>query len=73
MMHRTTITLNEEAFSFLSTLSGNSRSAYINQLLLDERKKSLRQTLLLANQEEANDLVYRKELGEWDATLSDGL
>ncbi len=73
MMHRTTVSLNDEAFNFLNAQASQGRSAYLNQLLLDEQKRSLHQMLLRANQEEASDLACRKELGEWDATLSDGL
>ena len=73
MTHRTTITLDDESFAFLNNIAGDNRSAYINKLLKQERKNYLKETLLKANQEEAQDSDYQKELKEWDTTLSDGL
>ncbi|SEP78650.1 antitoxin CcdA [Nitrosomonas ureae] len=73
MTHRMTITLDDECFAFLNNVSNNNRSAYINDLLKQERKNYLKQALLKANQEEAQDSEYQEELKEWDATLSDGL
>ena len=73
MTHRTTITLDDESFAFLNNIAGDNRSAYINELLKQERINYLKQALLKANQEEAQDTDYQKELKEWDTTLSDGL
>ncbi|MER2514692.1 MAG: CopG family transcriptional regulator [Nitrosomonas ureae] len=73
MTHRATITLDDECFAFLNNIAGGNRSAYINELLKQERKNYLKQALLNANQEEAQDPGYQKELKEWDTTLSDGL
>ncbi|OQW40183.1 MAG: CopG family transcriptional regulator [Proteobacteria bacterium SG_bin4] len=73
MTHRTTITLDDESFAFLNNIAGDNRSAYINKLLKQERKNYLKETLLKANQEEAQDSDYQKELKEWDTTLFDGL
>ena len=73
MTHRTTITLDDDSFAFLNSIAGDNRSAYINQLLKQARKNSLREALLKANQEEAEDADYQEELKAWDSTLSDGL
>ncbi|GKS68569.1 antitoxin CcdA [Nitrosomonas sp. PY1] len=73
MAHRTTITLDDESYAFLNNIAGDNRSAYINELLKQERKNHLRQALLRANQEEAEDSDYQQELKEWEKTLSDGL
>jgi len=73
MTHRTTITLDDDSFAFLNSIAGDNRSAYINQLLKQARKNSLREALLTANQEEAEDADYQEELKTWDRTLSDGL
>ncbi|GKS69659.1 antitoxin CcdA [Nitrosomonas sp. PY1] len=73
MAHRTTITLDDESYAFLNNIAGDDRSAYINELLKQERKNHLRQALLRANQEEAEDSDYQQELKEWEKTLSDGL
>lgn len=73
MTHRTTITLDDDIFNFLNNIAGENRSAYINELLKQERMNHLKQALLKANQEEAADSEYRDELKEWDTALSDGL
>ncbi|MDV6348890.1 CopG family transcriptional regulator [Nitrosomonas sp. Is35] len=73
MTHRTTITLDDESFIFLNSIAGENRSAYINELLKQERMNHLKQALLKANQEEAADSEYQDELKEWDTALSDGL
>ncbi len=73
MTHRTTITLDDEIFAFLNQVAGDNRSAYINQLLQQERNNFLKQTLIKANREEAEDMDYQEELQVWDSTLSDGL
>ncbi len=73
MAHRTTITLDDEAYRFLNNIAGDNRSAYINALLKLERKNFLKQALIKANQEEAIDPDYQEELKVWESTLSDGL
>ena len=73
MTHRITITLDDEIFAFVNHVAGDSRSAYINELLKQERNNSLKQALLKANQEETEDTDYQEELQSWESTLSDGL
>lgn len=72
MSHRTTIILDDEAFKFLNAVASKNRSAYISGLLKQEYKKSLKDALLKANEEEAQP-DYQEELDAWDNTLSDGL
>ena len=69
MTHRTTITLDDEIFAFLNHVAGDNRSAYINQLLKQERNNLLKQALLKANQEEAEDTDYQEELQIWENIL----
>ena len=71
MTHRTTITLDDEIFAFLNHVAGDNRSAYINQLLKQERNNLLKQALLKANQEEAEDTDYQEELQIWENILYD--
>lgn len=73
MTHRATFSLDEKAFNFLESAAGSNRSAYINRLLREEEQRKLAQEILIANQEEGEDLTYQEELSAWDATLSDGL
>lgn len=72
MTHRATITLDNDAYAFLEASAGNNRSAYINKLLKEEKRRVLATQILKANQEEASDLAYQEELMDWDVTLSDG-
>jgi predicted CopG family antitoxin len=73
MTNRATITLDDEAYTFLEASAGNNRSAYINKLLKEEKQRVLEQQIIRANQEESSDLAYQEELMDWDITLSDGL
>ena len=73
MTHRTTITFDDEVYLFLNDIAGDNRSAYINELLKQERKNFLKQALIKANREEAADLDSQEELQAWESTLSDGL
>lgn len=72
MTHRATITLDNDSYAFLEASAGNNRSAYINKLLKEEKRRVLATQILKANQEEASDLAYQEELMDWDVTLSDG-
>ncbi|MGH1384307.1 type II toxin-antitoxin system MazE family antitoxin [Kordia sp.] len=73
MTHRATITLDQEAYSFLLAKAHNNRSAYINELLKKEKNRQLKKDILRANEEEASDIAYQEELDKWHNTLSDGL
>ncbi len=73
MTHRATITLDNDSYAFLNSVAANNRSAYINQLLKQARKDSLKEALIKANEEEAEDAGYQEELKTWDTALSDGL
>lgn len=73
MSQRATISLDEDAFTFLNEIAGHNRSAYINDLLKREKRRLLEEEILRANQEEAHDMDYQEELSNWDVTLLDGL
>lgn len=73
MPARATFSLEDDAFAFLKSAGGKNRSAYINRLLKEERQRRLQDAIATANQEEAEDPVYGKELANWDSTLLDGL
>lgn len=73
MTHRTTISIEGPNYEFLNSVAGKNRSAYINELLERERLKSLREAILSANIEEAEDAEYQDELALWDETTGDGL
>ena len=73
MINRATITLDDDAYAFLEASAGGNRSAYINKLLKEEKRRVLENQIIKANQEEAEDLAYQEELMNWEVTLSDGL
>ncbi len=73
MTYRATFTLDEDAYSFLKSVGGRNRSAFVNRLLKEEKRRYLAEAILKANQEEAEDEQYQQELAEWDTTLLDGL
>lgn len=72
-MERTTITLHPHNMLYLDAMAAGNRSAFINQLIDKDRKKSIREAFAKANLEEAMDEEQRSELRVWDASLSDGL
>ncbi len=72
MTNRSTFTLEEDTYAFLKKVGGTNKSAYINQLLKEEKRRTLKQAILKANQEEAAE-SYQEELADWDTTVSDGL
>ncbi|NHZ72557.1 MAG: CopG family transcriptional regulator [Aquificales bacterium] len=73
MTYRATVTLDADAYSFLQDAGGKNRSAFINQLLKEEKRRLLAAAVLKANLEEAADQQYQQELSEWEETLLDGL
>jgi len=73
MTNRATFTLDDDALAYLKEAGGENKSAYVNDLLLQEKKRALKKAILQANQEEAKDAAYQEELSEWDETLADGM
>lgn len=73
MTNRATFTLEDDALAYLKQVGGENKSAFVNHLLLEDKKRSLKKSILQANQEEAEDAAYQEELSEWDDTLADGL
>ncbi len=73
MTNRATFTLEDDALAYLKQVGGDNKSAYVNDLLLQDKKRSLKKAILQAHQEEAEDSAYQEELSEWDETLADGL
>ncbi len=73
MTQRTTITLDEEAATFLKEHGGDNKSALITGLLREEHRRTLVKAVAEANLEEAGDAACQDELAGWDATLVDGL
>ena len=69
-----TYTIEESNLNFIKKqIAKRERSAFINRLIEQERKRRLKEAMIRANKEEAQDVEYQKELALWDSTLSDGL
>jgi antitoxin CcdA len=73
MTYRATFTLDQDTFAFLKKMGGKNRSAFINDLLKKEKRRTLEKAILQANKEEAGDAAYQEELRDWEETLEDGL
>ena len=73
MSNRATFTLDNEAFEFLTQVGGANKSAFVNRLLLEKKRRALKAAILKANHEEAQDTAYQDGLALWDATVADGL
>jgi len=73
MTNRATFTLDDDAYAFLRAFGGKNKSAFINTLLKNERRRCLQKEILSANLEEAGDAAYWRQLAEWDATALDGI
>lgn len=64
MTNRATFTLEDDAFAYLKQVGGENKSAYVNHLLLEDMKRSVKKSILQANQKEAEDAAYQEELSE---------
>ncbi|KHE92893.1 MAG: hypothetical protein K8F52_17675 [Candidatus Scalindua rubra] len=49
MNNRATFTLEEGTFNYLKQVGDNNKSAYVNHLLLQEKKRLLKKAILQAN------------------------
>lgn len=73
MKQKIAITLDEQLVAFLDLQAGGNRSEYLNQLLVQERKRTIEAQLITALQEDCSDLDYLAEIQVWDAAIADGL
>ena len=73
MTHRATFTLDNEAYNYLMSAGHKNKSAFVNNLLVREKRRALSVAIIQANLEEAEDEDYQEELSVWDAASGDGL
>lgn len=73
MKQKIAITLDEQLLAFLDLQAGGNRSEYLNQLLAQERKRTIESQLIAALQEDYADPEYLAEIQLWDAVVGDGL
>jgi Arc/MetJ-type ribon-helix-helix transcriptional regulator len=72
-MMKVTITLEEDILQFIDQQAKGNRSAYINALLAEQRRKILETEIIAALQEDAKDLEYQNEISAWDNVSGDGI
>jgi hypothetical protein len=72
-MMKVTITLEEDILKFIDQQAKGNRSAYINAILAEQRRKILEAEIIAALQEDAKDLEYQNEISAWDNVAGDGI
>ncbi|MBK1989854.1 CopG family transcriptional regulator [Sphaerospermopsis aphanizomenoides BCCUSP55] len=72
-MMKVTITLEEDILQFIDQQAKGNRSAYINALLAEQRRKILEAEIIAALQADAKDLEYQNDISAWDNVVGDGI
>lgn len=72
-MIKVTITLEEDILQFIDQQAKGNRSAYINAILAEQKRKILETEIIAALQEDAKDLEYQNEIYAWDNVAGDGI
>ena len=72
MTAKISITLDEDALSFIDT-KGSNRSQIINQIINQAKKQELQEKLKAAYIEQNNDPQFWSEFKLWDSTVGDGI
>ena len=72
MSRKVSITLDDEILEFIDRLASN-RSSFINDILLQEKKRIFMQELAAAYRDQADDLELQAEVSLWDSVAGDGL
>ena len=72
MSKKISITLDDQSLLFIDQQTKN-RSAFINNLLLKEKKRLFLQELARAYEEQAQNSEFQEELADWDIVVGDGL
>ena len=72
MSKKVSITLDDEVLDFVDRLA-NNRSSFINNILLQEKRRIFMKELADAYRDQANDLGIQEEVSVWDSAVGDGL
>jgi hypothetical protein len=70
---RLNITVDEEIYEFVAHYGGQNRSAFVNEILADYKKREFEKELILQMAKDDQDPALKEELKDWDVTLWDGL
>jgi hypothetical protein len=73
MSKRLNITVDEDVFEFVEKQAHDNRSAFINKVLREAKRRHLEEQIKAACLEEQQDTAYQDELALWDTCIADGL
>ncbi len=73
MSTRLNITIDADIFEFIEKNAGGNRSAFVNKILKEAKRRVMEEALKRGLVEDMNDPEYREELALWDTCVGDGL
>ncbi|WP_442937241.1 type II toxin-antitoxin system MazE family antitoxin [Nostoc sp.] len=66
------MTLEEDILQFVDRYAQGNRSAYINTLLAEHRRRVLAAEMITALKQDVEDAEYQAEIAAWDGVAGDG-
>jgi Arc/MetJ-type ribon-helix-helix transcriptional regulator len=72
MKSKIAVSLDQELIEFLDAQAPN-RSEYLNDLLVEQRTKVLKEQMIAALKADQADSEYQAEIAAWDVVVGDGL
>ncbi len=72
-MLKVTISLEEDILQFVDQYVQGNRSAYINKLLAEHRRRILAAEMIIALKQDSKDPAYQAEIAAWDRVAGDGI
>ena len=73
MSNRLNITIDDDVFDFVQEYGRKNRSAFINKMLREAKRRRMEEDLIQGLKEDFADPAYRQEIADWDVTVGDGL
>ncbi|WP_442947989.1 type II toxin-antitoxin system MazE family antitoxin [Nostoc sp.] len=67
------MTLEEDILRFVDQYAQGNRSAYINTLLAEHRRRILATEMIAALKQDIEDSEYQTEIAAWDGVAGDGI
>jgi hypothetical protein len=68
-----TVSLQADVWEYVSSQAKDNASAFINEALIDYRRRQLRKSMILGYKAMASQAQLAEDLALWDTTLLDGL